>query len=64
MHVGCANRSIVATVSFVVQSGMLPDRTKARQRGLRIVLDDRSRLPGRFYGRYTASLAAGLLRAR
>ncbi len=31
---------------------------------LKIVLDDRSRLPGRFYGRYTASLAAGLLRTR
>jgi hypothetical protein len=29
----------------------------------RVVLDDRSRLPGRFFGRFTTSATSGLARA-
>ena len=38
-------------------TGMFPDRQTI---AVRIVLDDRSRLPGRFFGRFTTS---GLARA-
>jgi len=30
------------------------------QHALRIVIDDHSRLPGRFFGRFTTSIAAAL----
>jgi hypothetical protein len=40
---------------------MVPDNLKiARRLSGRIVLDDHRRLPWRFYGRFTASSAAGL----
>jgi hypothetical protein len=36
---------------------MFPDRQTAMSR---IVIDDRSRLPGRFFGRFTTSATSGL----
>jgi hypothetical protein len=39
---------------------MFPDR---QMNAARIVLDDRSRLPGRFFGRFTTSATSGLPRA-
>ena len=43
---------------------MVPDQTSmACGRVERIVIDDRSRLPGRFFGRFTTSTASGLGRA-
>jgi hypothetical protein len=42
---------------------MVPDQTSiAYELAGRIVIDDRSRLPGRFFGRFTTA-ASGLLRA-
>jgi hypothetical protein len=41
-------------------AGMFLDQ---HQSALRIVIDDHSRLPGRFFGRFTASITAGLIRA-
>jgi hypothetical protein len=43
---------------------MLRDRTSfICQIAARIVIDDRSRLPGRFFGRFTTSATSGLTRA-
>jgi hypothetical protein len=43
---------------------MVPDQTSiARQFAARIVIDDRSRLPGRFFGRFATSATSGLARA-
>jgi hypothetical protein len=40
---------------------MVPDQTRtAFGSAERIVIDDRSRLPGRFFGRYTTSATSGL----
>jgi hypothetical protein len=40
---------------------MVPDQTSIVCR--RIVIDDRSRLPGRFFGRFATSATSELLRA-
>jgi len=47
----------------VVENRMVPDQTIACLHVLRIVIDDRSRLPGRFFGRFTTSATSDLLRA-
>jgi hypothetical protein len=50
-------RSIVAAVAAMLEDGMVPAQTSM---GIgrfitRIVIDDRSRLPGRFFGRFATS---------
>jgi hypothetical protein len=55
------NGSIVAQSRPVLESGMVQNchSVVAKERAIRIVLDDRSRLPWRFFGRLTtAALAA------
>jgi hypothetical protein len=53
---GPAHGSIVGSVMAMLQSGMVPDRQKTFCiRKLRVVLDDRSRLPWRFFGRLTTA---------
>jgi hypothetical protein len=57
-------RSIVAMAGAVVENAMVPDQTSiACQLVSRIVIDDRSRLPGRFFGRFATSATSELLRA-
>jgi hypothetical protein len=59
-----ANRLIVATAGPVLENTMVPDQTSiACQFAARIVIDDRCRLPGRFFGRFTTSATSGLARA-
>jgi hypothetical protein len=44
---------------------MLPDQTSTvRRRGTPIVIDDRLRLPGRFFGRFATSATSALRRPR
>jgi hypothetical protein len=51
--------SIVGPTGLMLQSGMVLDGFEmAHQRGMRIVLDDRSRLPWRFFGRLTTAALA------
>jgi hypothetical protein len=54
---------------FATRAAMVPDRTQtitARRAArapaplVRVVLDDHARLPGRFFGRLTSALNAGL----
>jgi len=52
-HTRCDERPIVPLKAFMLESGMVPDRQIVRFR--RVVLDDRCRLPGRFFGRRTAA---------
>jgi hypothetical protein len=48
----------------MLESEMAPDQTSVICRyGARIVIDDRSRLPGRFFGRFMTSATSGLLGA-
>jgi hypothetical protein len=48
----------------VVENQMVPDQTSlACQIVARIVIDDRSRLPGRFFGRFATSATSELSRA-
>jgi hypothetical protein len=57
-------RSIVAAAAIVVQNKMVPDQTSiACLIVSRIVIDDRSRLPGRFFGRFATSATSELSRA-
>jgi len=43
---------------------MVPDQTSAASGNVsRVVIDDRRRLPGRFFGRFTTSATSGLARA-
>jgi hypothetical protein len=57
---GC-HRSIVAMAGIVLETKMVPDQTStACLFAARIVIDDRSRLPGRFFGRFTTSATSGL----
>jgi hypothetical protein len=56
-----AQRLIVAKAAAVLENRMVRDQTRfACQIAARIVIDDRARLPGRFFGRLTS---AGLARA-
>jgi hypothetical protein len=59
-----ACRSIVAVARIMLETKMTPDQTSATS-GIvsRVVIDDRSRLPGRFFGRFTTSATSGLARA-
>jgi hypothetical protein len=43
---------------------MVPDQTIACQFAAPIVIDDRCRLPGRFFGRFATSATSELTRAR
>jgi hypothetical protein len=54
---------IVAMAGPVLETKMVPDQTIACRLVSRIVIDDRSRLPGRFFGRFTTSATSGLARA-
>jgi hypothetical protein len=48
----------------VLENKMVPDQTSIACRlAARIVIDDRCRLPGRFFGRFTTSATSGLTRA-
>jgi hypothetical protein len=61
LRINGRNRLIVATAGLVLENDMVPDLTSfACQFAARIVIDDRCRLPGRFFGRFTTS---GLARA-
>jgi len=55
-----AHRLIVAMAGPVLENKMVPDQTIACRLVARIVIDDRSRLPGRFFGRFTTSATSGL----
>jgi hypothetical protein len=56
--------SIVATAALVVQNKMVPDQTSIGCLIVsRIVIDDRCRLPGRFFGRFATSATSELSRA-
>jgi hypothetical protein len=59
-----AHRLIVAMAGSVLENNMVPDQTSIAS-GItsRIVIDDRCRLPGRFFGRFTTSATSGLARA-
>jgi hypothetical protein len=58
------HRLIVAMPDAVLENGMAPDQSSfACQLASRIVIDDRRRLPGRFFGRFTTSATSGLARA-
>jgi hypothetical protein len=61
---GIAHRFIVVTASNVLETRMAPDQTSTAS-GIvsRIVIDDRSRLPGRFFGRFATSATSELSRA-
>jgi hypothetical protein len=57
-------RLIVAMADAVVENPMVPDQTSiACLIVSRIVIDDRSRLPGRFFGRFATSATSELSRA-
>jgi hypothetical protein len=57
-------RLIVAAADPVLENEMVPDQTSfAYELAARIVIDDRRRLPGRFFGRFTTSATSGLARA-
>jgi hypothetical protein len=58
-----AHRLIVAMAGPVLENKMVPDQTIARRLFSPFVIDDRSRLPGRFFGRFTTSATSGLARA-
>jgi hypothetical protein len=53
---------IVAMASPVLENKMVPDQTIACGLVSRIVIDDRCRLPGRFFGRFTTSATSELPR--
>jgi hypothetical protein len=56
-----AYRLIVAVARIMLETSMPPDQTIIL--GQRIVIDDRSRLPGRFFGRFATSATSELARA-
>jgi hypothetical protein len=59
-----AHRLIVTMEGPMLEGEMVPDHTSVTcRRGARIVIDDRSRLPARFFGRLTTSATSRLLRA-
>jgi hypothetical protein len=60
MQGALSHRSIVAVIKPVLEIRMVLDRTSTAQR---IVIDDRSRLPGRFFGRFATSATSELTRA-
>jgi hypothetical protein len=54
---------IVAATDPVLENRMVPDQTIASRFIAPIVIDDRSRLPGRFFGRFATSATSELTRA-
>jgi hypothetical protein len=59
-----AHRLIVAMAGSVLENDMVADQTSiASGIASRIVIDDRSRLPGRFFGRFATSATSELARA-
>jgi hypothetical protein len=63
--ISAAHRLIVATAGIVLGNDMVADQASiASGIASRIVIDDRSRLPGRFFGRFTTSATSELARAR
>jgi hypothetical protein len=59
-----AHRLIVAMAGAVLENKMVPDQTSfAYPLAARIVIDDRCRLPGRFFGRFATSATSELTRA-
>jgi hypothetical protein len=58
------HRLIVATARIMLETSMVPDQTSTAA-GIvsRVIIDDRSRLPGRFFGRFTTSATSELMRA-
>jgi len=59
-----AYRLIVAMAGIMIETIMVPDQTSAAAGVIsRVVIDDRSRLPGRFFGRFTTSATSELTRA-
>jgi hypothetical protein len=64
LHGAATHRSIVAMPGAVLENGMVPDQTNmACRRVERIIIDDRSRLPGRFFGRFATSATSELRNA-
>jgi len=58
-----ANRLIVALAAPVLEKAML-ERVMAQDQSIvckRVVIDDRSRLPGRFFGRFATSATSRLV---
>jgi hypothetical protein len=55
---------IVAVARAMLETTMVPDQTCAAT-GIvsQVVIDDRSRLPGRFFGRFATSATSELIRA-
>jgi hypothetical protein len=49
----CVLRSIVVMMSPVLDERMVSDRTSIARR--RVLIDDRARLPSRFFGRFATS---------
>jgi hypothetical protein len=59
-----AYRLIVAMAAAVLENAMVPDQTSiACQFAAPIVIDDRCRLPGRFFGRFATSATSELTHA-
>jgi hypothetical protein len=56
------HRLIVAIVRIMLKNGMVPDQTSTAAAPSRIIIDDRSRLPGRFFGRFATSATSELTR--
>jgi hypothetical protein len=57
-------RSIVAMGRIMLETGMVPDQTSTATGFLsRVIIDDRSRLPGRFFGRFATSATSELAHA-
>jgi hypothetical protein len=62
--ISAAHRLIVAMAGIVLENNMSADQTSiASGIASRIVIDDRSRLPGRFFGRFATSATSELARA-
>jgi hypothetical protein len=57
------DRLIVAIMRIMLETGMVPDQTSTAAALCRIIIDDRSRLPGRFFGRFATSATSELTRA-
>jgi hypothetical protein len=54
---------IVAIKRIMLKNGMVPDQTSTAAAISRVIIDDRSRLPGRFFGRFATSATSELSRA-
>jgi len=63
LRAAIADQSIVAAADPVLEIKMVPDQTIACPPVAPIVIDDRSRLPGRFFGRFTTSATSELASA-